>query len=144
MLKDVIQFSKFRFSKGLKVPYWVNNPSFRVFLRWKQSHSCVHVIWHGVKFWAWGSWHTRVCIVLHVGAFMEGELHLVLNAIFSKPICFPFFFLYFSFMFQGISWRPLSWLGVQIRQCHSQMPHGNENVGLWWYPLSLGHVTESH
>jgi hypothetical protein len=34
-----------------------------------------------------------------MGAFVEGELHLVINAIVSKPIYFHFHFLSFSLLF---------------------------------------------
>jgi hypothetical protein len=45
-----------------------------------------------------GAVRARECKVLPVGAFVEGELHLVLDAIFSKPnSCLLFFILYFFF-----------------------------------------------
>jgi hypothetical protein len=50
---------------------------------------------------------TGKCRVLHVGAFVEGELHIVMDAIVSYPIhChlfLGFFLLIFALVLQGNS-----------------------------------------
>jgi hypothetical protein len=41
--------------------------------------------------------------MLPVGAFVEGELYPVTDAILSKPFILFFFYLLFSFLFQGLT-----------------------------------------
>jgi hypothetical protein len=51
-----------------------------------------------------------------VGVSIEGELHLIMDAIISYPIqCLLFLvlFLFGLFYFQGKSWGTLSWRGDQ-------------------------------
>jgi hypothetical protein len=78
MLKDLIKFSKFRYGRGVMVPYWVGqSPSQEMFPNKTLSRSCneYEVYWgntlgHGVFD------ISRAHIVSFMGAFVEGVLHL--------------------------------------------------------------------
>jgi hypothetical protein len=64
-----------------------------------------------------------------VGASVEGELNLVMDAIVLYPIQCMFTLCHIYFFFQENSWRTLSWRGDQWLQCYPQAFHGNEKVG---------------
>jgi hypothetical protein len=56
-----------------------------------------------------------------VGASVEGELHLIMDAIVSQPIqCLLFFSLiaFGLFSFQGKIWGTLSWRGDNVTHKH--------------------------
>jgi hypothetical protein len=77
MLKDLINFAKFRYGRGVMMPYWVGqSPSPGMFPKKTLPRSCneYEVDWrktlgHGVL------GISRVYIVSFMGAFLEGELH---------------------------------------------------------------------
>jgi hypothetical protein len=91
MLKDLINFSKFRYVRGVMVPYWVGqSPSQGMFPKNTPSKSCYEyeVDWgntsrHGVLD------ISRVHIVSFMGAFVEGVLPFAHDATFFQALLFP-------------------------------------------------------
>jgi hypothetical protein len=95
MLKDLINFAKFGYGKGVMVPYWAGqSPSQGMFPNKTLSKSCneYEVDWgktlgHGVLD------ISRVHIVSFMGFFVEGALHpFFCNATFFQALYMPLFF----------------------------------------------------
>jgi hypothetical protein len=75
-----MQFDKLGLEKVSWCPIGLASLKFGVFPRW----NLVQVMrWHGVNIWAWVHVIIGKCKVLPIGSFVEGELHLVINAIVS-------------------------------------------------------------
>jgi hypothetical protein len=92
MLKDLINFSKFKYGRGVMVTYWVGqSPSQGMFPRKTLSRPCreYDVDWGGT--FGHGFFDiSRAHIVTFMGGFMEG----VAMKHFSKPFIFLPFFLW--------------------------------------------------
>jgi hypothetical protein len=97
MLEDPIKFSKFRYERGVMLPYWVGqSPSQGMFPKNNISISCKKyevgwgsIIGHGVLD------ISRDHIVSCMGAFVDGALHpFICNATFFQALYFPFFVFY--------------------------------------------------
>jgi len=78
MLKDLIKFAKFKYGRVVMVPYWVDqSPSQGIFPKETLSKSCNENDANGGMDFGHGVLDiSRVHIVLFMGAFVEGELHL--------------------------------------------------------------------
>jgi hypothetical protein len=93
MFKDIINFAKFRYGRGFKVPYWVGqSPSQGMFPKKTLSRSCNEYEVDLGKTLGNGVFDiSRAHIVSFMGAFVEGALHpFFCNANFFQAICFPF------------------------------------------------------
>jgi hypothetical protein len=95
MLKDLINFSKFRYGRVVMVPYWVGqSPSQGMFPKKTLSRPCSEYEVDGGSTFGHGVLDiSRAHIVSFMGAFVEGVLHpFVCNATFFQALYLPFIF----------------------------------------------------
>jgi hypothetical protein len=94
MLKYLISFSKFRYGRGIMVPYWVSqSPSQGMFPKKTLSRSCdEYEVDLGNTFGHGALDISRVLIVSFMGSFVEGVLHpSFAMQHFSKPLPFIYY-----------------------------------------------------
>jgi hypothetical protein len=92
MLKDLINFSKFRYGRVVMVPYWVGQFPIQMFPKKTLSRPCNEYEVDGGRTFGNGVLDiSRAHIVSFMGVFVEGVMDpFICNAKFLQALYFPF------------------------------------------------------